>query len=142
MRWEDQDGLLLEAQITDIIVGVASAGFDLRRHWAAQQREWQRQRREEEERTAQKQREEAAGREQERLAAVEQAKIDALCRDADNWRNAGNIRVYVAAVRQTLGDKVDYQTVEVWSQWALGEADKLDPIASGRFLASMPRNDA
>jgi len=139
VSWEDQDGLPLEAQITDIIVGMASAGHDLQRHWAAQQLAWQRQRREEEERAAQKQREEATRREQERLVALEKAKIDALCRDADGWRNAANIRIYVAAARQALVRTVDPQAVEIWSQWALSEADKLDPLTSGSIMGSISR---
>jgi hypothetical protein len=142
VRWEDQDGSPLEAQITDIIVGMASAGYDLHRHWAAQQREWQRKRREEEELAAQRQREEAERREQARLAAAEKAKIDALCRDANSWRDAANIRVYVAAVLLALGEKVDRQTLEGWSQWALNEAAKLDPITSGGSIDSMAKTGA
>jgi hypothetical protein len=142
VRWEDQDSLPIESQITDIIVGMASAGLDLHRHWTAQQRAWQRQRREEEERAAQKKREEAARRELARLAAAEKAKIDALCRDADNWRNAGNIRIYVAAVRQASGGIADHETLEKWSQWALNEAAKLDPITSGRYANQWKRDGA
>ena len=142
VRWEDQDGLPIESQITDIIVGMASAGLDLHRHWTAQQLAWQRQRREEEERAAQKQREEAARREQERLAAAEQAKIDALRRDANNWRDAANIRIYVAAAREALGGIADHQTIESWSQWALAEADKLDPITAGQLAESIANRNA
>ena len=65
------------------------------------------------------------------------AKIDALCSDANNWRNAANIRIYVAAVREALGEIADHQMLESWSQWALAEADKLDPIASGRIADSI-----
>ncbi len=142
VSWGDQDGLPIEGQITDIIVGMAAAGYDLHRHWTAQQAAWQRQRREEEELAAQKRREEAAHREMERFAAAEQAKIDALCSDVDNWRNAANIRIYVAAVLQAPIGITDHQSLEIWSQWALAEADRLDPVTSGRILDSMVSKDA
>ena len=54
--------------------------------------------------------------------------------NANNWRDAANIRIYVVAAREALGGIVDQQTIERWSQRALAEADKLDPITSDRIF--------
>jgi hypothetical protein len=56
---------------------------------------------------------------------------DGLIRDADGWRNAADIRAYIEAARQAIGDQAGAQAFEAWPRWALAEADKLDPLISG-----------
>jgi hypothetical protein len=132
VRWQDQEGNPLEKQLTKVIVGMAVAGEHLHRRWIEQQAAWERERREEAERAARKRKQEEERRERERIAAIEKAKIDALLRDADAWRNANNIRDYVEATRKAMGETRDASVLEEWSRWVLTEADRLDPIASGQ----------
>jgi hypothetical protein len=61
---------------------------------------------------------------------------DALLADAIAWREADTLRAYVAAARRTSADGADIPRFEEWAQWALAAADRLDPISSGRELAS------
>jgi len=127
--WRDEDGCKLEQQLTDIIVGMAVAGEYLHRKWLEQQAAWERQRQEEAEREAQRRKAEEEGRERERIAALEKAKRDALRRDARAWREAADIRAYVEAVRKAADAP---GTTDAWARWALLEADRIDPIVSGR----------
>jgi hypothetical protein len=81
----------------------------------------ERQRREEEER-----------RELARIAALQQAKGDELLKNANAWKDAAVIRAYVAAVCSASAKTPATSISESWTPWALAEADRLDPIASGR----------
>lgn len=129
-HWEDKDGLPLEDQLADIIVGLALAAETFHRHWIAEQAAWRHAEQERQEKLAREKREADERRERERLAAAEKAKVDALLLDAENWRKAAEIRAYVAAVAATKNN-VSASYLE-WQRWALSEADKLDPIASSK----------
>jgi hypothetical protein len=67
-----------------------------------------------------------------------QARKKALREAAQSWREAADIRAYVAAVREAVGlGKATPSEVELeeWSAWALAHAAELDPIDAGRPLA-------
>lgn len=84
---------------------------------------------------------EAMRRDQERQRKFEQAKINRLVRDASARRRAHDIRAYVADVRATLATRVEpisHDEVAIWTSWALAEADRIDPIISGKFLERIP----
>ena len=138
-RWEDRDGLPLEKQIGDLMVGMLIAGEHRHRRWLEQQAAWQRQRREEEERAAIRRKEETEQRERERLAAIEKAKLDALLSDAEGWRTANNLRAYIEAACQAASARAETAEFKAWLRWASGEADKLDPIISGRAIESITK---
>jgi len=130
-QWEDKDDCPLENQLAEIIVGLAGAAERLHRQWQEEHRAWQRREQERKEREEKERLELEARRECERLAAIEKAKVDALLKDAADWRKAAEIRAYVEAVsRQASAASND--EFEKWQQWALLEADKLDPITSQR----------
>ncbi|ARP97808.1 hypothetical protein [Pseudorhodoplanes sinuspersici] len=122
--WRDEEGRTLEQQLTEIIIGMAVAGEHLHRKWLEQQAAWRRKQKEEAELEAQRRKADEDRRERERIAALEKAKRDALHRDAKAWREAADIRAYVEAVRRAA-DAPDL--IESWANWALLEADKLDP---------------
>jgi hypothetical protein len=46
--------------------------------------------------------------------------------------DAANIRAYVDAARQSAGGNM--AVFDDWAQWALAEADRIDPMVSGRFI--------
>jgi hypothetical protein len=131
-RWEDRDGCPLEDQITEVIVGMAIAGEHLHRQWIVEQEAWQKKQKEEEERRAHERKAEVEQRERECISAMEKAKRDALLADAIAWREADTIRAYVAAARSAAAGKGDIGTFDEWTRWALAEANRLDPISSGR----------
>lgn len=131
LRWEDEEDRPLEAQITDIIVGMAVASEQFFRQWIERQIEWERQRREQAEIAARKRKEEEERREQERVAALKKAQIDNLVEEAERWRTARYIREYVSAVLEEVTD-LEAPGLADWRRWATAIAEEIDPIASGR----------
>jgi len=81
--------------------------------------------------------------ERERRKRLEQARIDRLLKDAAAFQQAGAIRKYVDAIRLALSNSHADPTEELerWSQWALSEADRIDPAIRGAFLTAMRDED-
>jgi len=77
--------------------------------------------------------------ERERQKRLEQARIDRLLKSAAAFQQAGVIRKYVEAIRATQTDNsaCSREALERWSQWALAEADRIDPVVGCRFLLAM-----
>jgi len=51
-------------------------------------------------------------------------------------REAQEIRGYVSAVRDrkaTLDDPLGESGFQAWAEWALSQADRIDPVLSGSF---------
>jgi hypothetical protein len=96
--------------------------------WRAELEEEERQRKFEAERA-----------EKERQKRIEQARIDRLLRDAAAFQQADEIRKHVEAVRlaQSRNGMSSSEEFERWSQWALAQADRIDPITGGAFLTAM-----
>jgi hypothetical protein len=91
---------------------------------------------EEEERERKRQAERA---ERERQKRLEQARIDRLLKSAAAFQQAGAIRKYVEAIRATQADNAacSVEELERWCQWALAEAERIDPAVAGKFLLTM-----
>tara|TARA_R110000868_G_scaffold2110_1_gene16303 strand:- start:12521 stop:13654 length:1134 start_codon:yes stop_codon:yes gene_type:complete len=83
---------------------------------------------------------EAERKEKERIAAIDQAKLDRLLADAQSFRQAADIRAFVADVgaRHNTGDvPISIEKLMEWKTWALEQANRMDPIRSGRFIESV-----
>ena len=82
---------------------------------------------------------EAERAEKERQKRLEQARIDRLLRDAAAFQQAGEIRKYIEAIRlaQVCDTITPTDEFEQWSQWALAQADRIDPSIGGMFLKAM-----
>src|ERR1700722_8459186 len=91
---------------------------------------------EEEEREKKRQ---AQRTERERQKRLERARIDRLLKSAAAYQQAGAIRKYVEAIHATQTDNSACSREELkrWSQWALAEADRIDPVVGCRFLLAM-----
>jgi hypothetical protein len=87
---------------------------------------------------------EAERAEKERQKRIEQGRINRLLRDAAAFQQAGEIRKYVEAIRQAqaLDSSSSINDVEQWSQWALAQADRIDPAISQRFLKATQDEEA
>lgn len=84
--------------------------------------------------------EEAKRQERERQIQLEKARVDRLLGDAASLRQAADIRAYVEEVRDRYveeGGAVSINELESWSIWALAQADRIDPVRTGRFIDSM-----
>jgi hypothetical protein len=76
--------------------------------------------------------------EQKRQQQIEQARIDRLLDDAESLRQATNIRAYVA-VQAIVANETASNSAEKmagWSEWALAQADRIDPVRSASFIDS------
>jgi len=139
--WRDEDTSKLEDHITEIAVQAVLAAEIQYREGALRQHQWRvadRARREAEERKRQIEAEQA---ERERLRQIEQARIDLLLRDAAAFDQADQIRKYVEAIQARLqfADSPPCQEFELWSHWALANADRIDPSREGAYLAGITR---
>ena len=74
--------------------------------------------------------------ERERLERLEKARVGWLLAQAKALREAQEIRAYVSAVpdrQATLNDPLSKADFKNWADWALSQADGIDPILSGSF---------
>ena len=77
--------------------------------------------------------------ERERRKRLERARIERLLEAAGAFQQAVAIRKYVAAIRlaQSSNEACSPEELERWGQWALSEADRIDPAIGGAFLTAM-----
>jgi hypothetical protein len=139
IAWQDDEQGKVETQITEIAVQIILTAELQYREGTIRSHEWRVQRKaelEEEEREKKRQAERA---ERERQKRLEQARIDRLLKSAAAFQQAGAIRKYVEAIRATQTDNTacSSEELEHWSQWALAEADRIDPVVGCRFLLAM-----
>jgi hypothetical protein len=134
--WSDVEGQPLESCLGDIAVAIVVHGERVCRSSAQHHREWVIKRKEEI--AAEERRKEAERRrlERERLDRLEKARVGRLLAQARSLREAEEIRAYVSAVRQRqagLDDSLSATGFQRWADWALGQADRIDPVLSGSF---------
>jgi len=139
IAWQDDEQSKVETRITEIAIQIILTAELQYREGAMRSYEWRVQRKaelEEEERERKRQAERA---ERERQKRLEQARIDRLLKSAAAFQQAGAIRKYIEAIRATQTDNsaCSREELERWSQWALAEADRIDPVVGGRFLLVM-----
>jgi len=136
--WQDDDAQKLEVKMTDIAVQVIlTAEIDYResttRHF-----EWRVRRKAELEEEQRKRKLEAERAERERQKRIEQGRVNRLLRDAAAFQQAAEIRKYVATIRELQArDSSSTEEFEKWSQWALAQADRIDPTVNKCFLKAM-----
>ena len=139
IAWQDDEQGKVETRITEIAIQIILAAEMQYREGVIRSYEWRVQRKaelEEEERERKRQAERA---ERERLKRLEQARVDRLLKSAAAFEQAGAIRKYVEAIRATQTDNAAWpgEQLERWSQWALAEAERIDPVVGERFLLTM-----
>ena len=135
-----EDKAPLERQATEIVRGLLVQAEEDTREWALTRYKWDcedRQRKIREARLADEKAEaDRVAREKEAAAA----RIEALLSGADTLEQAARIRRYVAAIRAASCEgltSLPSESVENWARWALAEADRIDPVVSGRFASDV-----
>ncbi len=122
VQWRESADRPLEAQLNDVMVGVARRFDELR------------ERREQQERARQRQWEEDRRRyQQEQERKREAVRFGRLVRQTQDRQLAADIRALVDAVRakQWGAGSADAAAFERWSVWALAHADRIDPLRDG-----------
>jgi hypothetical protein len=127
--WQDSEDVRLETQMTEVAVEIVLTAEIRYRERAVHQykrRVEGKAELEEEERQRELQAERA---EKERQKRIKRAGIDRLLRDTAAFQQAGEIRKYVEALRlaQSRNRTFSSEEFERWSQWALAQADRIDP---------------
>jgi len=134
---DDEPENPIEQRLRAIIVDLIVIGEERYRADQIQSHKWTVQRRHERIAEARKAREEAARKERERIAALEKARVDQLLDEAQALQRARDIRAYVDQVRAlspTLDPPVPDDALAAWANWALAQAERIDPVRSRRFL--------
>ena len=138
--WEDDADGKLESKIASISAALIVAGeakFRLQLRKDEERAELERVERQAKAEQARVDREMRLAAEKE---ALNRQRILDLQKSGELLRQAADIRSLVAEVGRamTAGDKsIDPLAVSAWQQWALQEADKLDPVLSGQFLSHL-----
>ncbi len=142
--WQDDDVQKLEAHMTDIAVQLILTAEMKYRENVLHGYQWRIQRKAELEEEQRKRKLEAERAEKERQKRIEQARVNRLLRDAAAFQQAGEIRKYVEAVRLRLSPdgSSSAEEIEQWSQWALAQANRIDPAIGGRFLNAVQDEEA
>jgi hypothetical protein len=135
--WEDSDDSTIEGQLENIVVELIVAGEMQYRELVQHQYQCLIERKAEREKEARRRKEEEERRERERQIKAQKERVERLLSDASALRQAADIRTYVEtvlALNASASDPLPLEKVEAWAAWALAEADRIDPIRSGRFL--------
>jgi hypothetical protein len=131
MSWTDTDEKPLETQLTAIATEIIMAGeLQYREHqvWLYDDAV---RRREQVKQEAIRRQAELEKAERERIVKLEAARLKRLTDSAENYHRAHAIRAFVSSVIEATVDKSDPEHVQRWKEWALLQADKIDPIATG-----------
>jgi hypothetical protein len=131
MSWIDTDEQPLEAQLSTIATEIIVAGeLQYREHqvWLYDDAVRRREKLKQEAIRREIEREKA---ERERIIKLEAARLKRLTDSSENYHRAHTIRAFVSSVIEASDDKADPGRVQRWKEWALSQADKIDPIATG-----------
>ncbi|MEE1656738.1 hypothetical protein VB618_11060 [Microvirga sp. CF3062] len=134
--WQDSDADTVESHLTAIVVELLVAGELQYREACEWSYKWRLERRTQLQEEERKRNEEAERKERERLVQLEKARIDRLLGEAAALKQANDIRTYVSAVEKANAsspDPLSAAKLGTWAKWARDQADRLDPIATGRF---------
>jgi hypothetical protein len=139
IAWQDDEQGKVETRITEIAIQIILTAELQYREGTMRSHEWRVQRKAELEEEERKKKRQAERAERERQKRLEQGRIDRLLKSAAAFQQAGVIRKYVEAIcaTQTDNSACSREELERWSQWALAEADRIDPVVGCRFLLAM-----
>ncbi|WP_424813460.1 hypothetical protein [Roseococcus sp. YIM B11640] len=133
--WEDGEQRL-ESQLGEIAVAIVLKGEEQHREGVLRQHAWRIERRTQLIEERRKEREEAVRRERERIAELERRRVERLLCEVEALQKAETIRRYVAQVRianESSAEPMLPVDLDAWAEWALAQADRIDPVASGTF---------
>lgn len=130
--WQDSDRLPIEERIIEIARDLLVMGEMTYRAGALQRYSWYVERKESVERKAREERERLEHEARERQLREEAARRRWLLRQAANLQKANEVRALVAAMDNRLPahpDAAEAGAYGQWREWALAQADLLDPRA-------------
>lgn len=133
VSWVDSDEKPLEKQLSSVAVEIIVAGeMQYREHRTWVYEEEVRRREQMRQETIKKKLEQEKA-ERERLLKLEADRLKRLTDSAENYQRAQAIRTFVLSVVGMPTESADVARIASWQEWALLQADKLDPIATGKI---------
>ncbi len=138
LTWRDTDDSKIEAHATEIAVEIILSAERRYRAGRLRQYEWRIKRKADLEEEDRKRKIEAERAERARQARIMQERVNRLLKDAAAFQQASDIRKYVATMRtlqhaESLTTPDDFDR---WAEWALAQADRIDPARNKTFLSS------
>jgi hypothetical protein len=141
--WQDSQDDRLEKHLREIAIELIVAGEQQYREGVIRHREWLIERKKDlEERERQHKIEEERKR-REREAQIERQRVDHLLRLAESMDKAARIREVVARIQEanrTAPNAMGSEELVSWSQWALSQADSIDPVLNGSYKVRPPES--
>lgn len=143
VSWCDDEAGKIEDRLAEIAAEVIVSGELQYRESCFRTYEWRVQRKAQLIEEIHQREIEAERLKREKKAAEEKKQIDRLLTDAAARRQADEIRAYVAAVRDSNRSRGSAGSdLENWCTWALSEADRIDPIVSGKVDMNLLNPDS
>lgn len=142
--WQDDEQGTLESKATQIVVEMIIAGELLHRESELRHHRWLVERKDQLEKEALEKKAAQVQKERERLTKLEAARVTRLLDQATALRQAREIRAFVDEVRQVIrssGAPIDSGEFDSWSEWALSQANRIDPTLNGAFSSTMDDSD-
>lgn len=139
-KWADQPSDPVEGHATDIVVSIIVLGELGYRQREIGHHDWLVTRKQQIIEGRRKQREEAIRAAAEARVKAEKARVERLLGEASAFRQAQDIRAYVAAVKasnEQAGDPASKDQFEHWERWANDNADRIDPVLSRAFIRNL-----
>lgn len=127
--WDDTEGLPLERILSRIVEEILVAAEISYRDGCVRQREWMIERKAQLEEEIRRRKAEEEREKRKLLEKQAKERIDRLLAQAKALDQSNTIRAYVQAVRDRIAELlVNHDDFEKWASWALGEADRIDPV--------------
>lgn len=134
--WDDEDGDKIENYLPEIAAELIVAGEAFYRATKLHRHQWRVERKAELEKKERERIAIEARQAEERRIRNEQARIDHLLAQAGALKQATEIRTYVQAIleaNKSAPDPMSAEELKAWQEWALAQADRIDPLKSGAY---------
>lgn len=134
--WDDENGDKIENHLPEIAAELIVAGEDFYRATKLHRHQWRVERKAELEKKERERIAEEVRKAEERRIKNEQARIDHLLAQASALKQATEIRTYVQAILEAnkgAPDPMSPEELKAWEEWALAQADRIDPVKSGAY---------
>jgi hypothetical protein len=127
-EWVDTEKEPLEVVVPDVVLNIVVFGELNHRASLQSHYEWLVERKAAQEEKIRQEKELAEQQAREARLRKEEERREHLFRLASNWRLAGHIREFVAAMSHHPEADKRAEELKQWSAWALSEAEALDPL--------------
>jgi hypothetical protein len=134
--WQDKDGDRLEDHLRAIAIELIVAGEASYRQGRIDHHAWLIERKADAQKEDIQQKREAERKRREREERLAKKRIDHLLNQAGAFHQAAQIWAYVATVgsiNKSAPQPMPAEELASWTEWALAQADRIDPVISGAF---------